>query len=165
MKTLRRRRQEGKTDYGKRVKLLKSEIPRLVVRRTNKHIIAQYTLSEDAKDKIVFGITSKALIKYGWPEEFRGSLKSISASYLTGFLIGKKIQKQKLKQPIIDFGMLRMQHKNKLFAFIKGIIDSGIEIPCKEEAFPEEERIKGKNLKEDFSKYFDKIKTKIETEK
>ena len=165
MKTQRRRRQEGKTDYGKRVKLLKSEKPRLVVRRTNRYIIAQYTLSEDAKDKIIFGINSKALLKYGWPEEFRGSLKSLSAAYLTGFLMGKKIQKQKLEQPIIDFGMLRMQHKNKLFAFIKGVIDSGIEISCKEEAFPEEERIKGKKLKKDFSKHFEKIKAKIETEK
>lgn len=165
MKTQRRRRQEGRTDYGKRVKLLKSEKPRLVVRRTNKYIIAQYTLSEDARDKIIFGITSKALLKYGWPEEFKGSLKSVSAAYLTGFLTGNKIQKQKLEQPIIDFGMLRMQHKNKLFAFIKGIIDSGIEISCKEEAFPEEERIEGKNLKEDFSKQFNKIKSKIESEK
>jgi len=165
MKTQRRRRQEGRTDYGKRVKLLKSEKPRLVVRRTNRYIIAQYTLSEDARDKIVFGITSKALLKYGWPEEFRGSLKSVSAAYLTGFLMGKQIQKQKLEQPIIDLGMLRMQHKNKLFSFIKGIIDSGIEISCKEEAFPEEERIEGKNLKEDFSKHFSKIKSKIESEK
>jgi len=165
MKTQRRRRQEGRTDYGKRVKLLKSEKPRLVVRRTNRYIIAQYTLSEDARDKIVFGITSKALLKYGWPEEFRGSLKSVSAAYLTGFLMGKHIQKQKLEQPIIDLGMLRMQHKNKLFSFIKGIIDSGIEISCKEEAFPEEERIEGKNLKEDFSKHFSKIKSKIESEK
>lgn len=165
MKTQRRRRQEGKTDYGRRIKLLKSEKPRLVVRRSNKYIIAQYTISEEAKDKILFGTTSKALMKYGWPEEFKGSLKSISATYLIGFLIGKKIQKQKLEQPIMDFGMLRMKHKNKPFAFIKGLIDSGIQIPCKEEAFPEEERIKGKKLKEDFSKYFDKIKTKIEAEK
>lgn len=165
MKTQRRRRQEGRTDYGKRVKLLKSEQPRLVVRRTNKYIITQYTVSEDAKDKIVFGINSKALLKYGWPEEFKGSLKSVSASYLTGFLMGKQIQKRKLEQPIVDFGMLRMQHKNKLFAVLKGLIDSGLGISCKEEAFPEEERIKGKSLKEDFSKYFDKIKTRIETEK
>ena len=41
MKVSKRRRIEAKTDYAKRIKLLKSEKPRLVFRRTNKYIIAQ----------------------------------------------------------------------------------------------------------------------------
>jgi large subunit ribosomal protein L18 len=36
-----RRRREGKTNYYKRLKLIRSGKPRLVVRRTNKYIIAQ----------------------------------------------------------------------------------------------------------------------------
>ena len=95
MKTLKRRRREGKTDYLKRLKLLKSEKPRIVFRKTNKYIIGQYVKSEEARDKVIFNVVSKELFKYKWPKEFQGSLKSISASYLTGYLIGKEIKKKK----------------------------------------------------------------------
>lgn len=162
MKVDKRRRRENKTDYGRRLKLLKSEMPRLVFRKTNKYITAQYVQSEEAQDKVVIGINSSALMQYGWPKEFEGSLKSITASYLTGFLIAKEIQKQKLETPIMDFGMIRMISKNKAFAFIKGVADAGVEVNCSEENFPEKDRIEGKNLKEDFSKTFKDIKSKID---
>ena len=162
MKTLKRRRKEFKTDYKKRMGLLKSGKPRIVFRRTNKYLIAQYVESEEAQDKILFGISSKNLVKFGWPKNFLGSLKSIPAAYLTGFLFGKTIKEKKLKDPIVDFGMLRMEYKTKVYAFLKGLIDSGINISCPEGAFPEAERIEGKNLKEDFSNEFKKIKEKIE---
>jgi large subunit ribosomal protein L18 len=161
-KVQKRRRRENKTDYLNRIRLLKNGAPRLVFRKTNSYLISQYVLSDEAKDKIVFGINSKALLKHGWPESFKGSLKSIPAAYLTGYLVGKKIIEEKLEKPIIDFGMARTIHKTKIFGFIKGMIDSGIEISCKEEAFPEEARIEGQNLKEDFSKYFKEVKSKID---
>jgi len=160
MKTLKRRRREQKTDYGKRIKLLKSGKPRLVFRRSNKYILVQYVTGKEAQDKIEFGVRSKDLLKHGWPKEAKGSLKSLPASYLTGYLIGKKIVLDKLKTPIIDFGMLRTQHKTKTYAFLKGVIDSGISIECKEETFPDEERIKGNHLKNKIP--FDEIKSKIE---
>jgi large subunit ribosomal protein L18 len=162
MKTLQRRRREGRTDYMKRFKLLKSSSPRIIFRKTNRYIIAQYVTSKEAQDKIEIGITSKDLKKFGWPAEFEGSLKSIPAAYLTGLLIGKEIIKKKLKTPIVDFGMTRVLSKNRGFAFLKGIVDAGVKIKCDEEQFPEEERIMGKNLKEDFSEKFNEIKSKIE---
>lgn len=158
----KRRRRESKTDYSKRMKLLKSESPRIVFRKTNRYIIGQYVTSDEAQDKIEIGITSKNLLSYGWPKEFEGSLKSLSASYLTGFLIGKEIMKKKLETPIVDFGMIRVIGKNKAFAFLKGVADAGIEINCPEESFPEEDRISGKHMKSDFSKTFKEIKLKIE---
>ncbi len=160
MKTQKRRRREHKTDYGKRIKLLKGGKPRIVFRRTNKYVIAQYVISEEAKDKIIFGVNSKDLLKYGWPENAKGSLKSITASYLTGYLIGKQIKDKKLKQPIIDFGMIRILYKTKVYGFLKGIIDAGLEIKCKEEAFPSEQRIKGEHMKNKIS--FEDIKNKID---
>jgi len=144
MKTIRKRRKQCKTDYKRRLNLLKSEKPRVVFRRTNKYVIAQYVESSEARDKIIFGLTSKDLLKYGFPEKMAGSLKSLGACYLTGYLIGKKIVKEKLVQPILDIGMTRALHKNRVYAFLKGLIDSGIKIGCKEEAFPDEERIKEK---------------------
>lgn len=162
MKTLKRRRREQKTDYGKRLNLLKSSSPRIVFRRTNKRVIAQYVISKESQDKIIIGISSKDLIKYGWPEEFRGSLKSLTASYLTGLLVGKRIIKEKLKTPVLDFGMQKTIYKSRVYAFIKGLVDSGVKIKCDEKTFPEESKIKGKNLKKDFSENFNKIKASIE---
>lgn len=162
MKTLKRRRLEGKTDYAKRIKLLKSEMPRIVFRKTNRYIIAQYATSREAQDKIEIGITSRNLKKFGWPEEMNGSLKSIPASYLTGLLAGKEIISKKLKTPVVDLGMIRAISKNKIFAFIKGLVDAGVKIKCDEENFPEEGRIEGKHMKKDFSKTFKEIKSKIE---
>ena len=107
-------------------------------------------------------MSSKQLLNYGWPKELAGSLKSTTAAYLTGFLMGKKILKDKLEKPIVDFGMARTIHKSNVYAMLKGIIDAGIGIECKEEAFPSEDRIQGKHLIEDFSKFFDKIKSSID---
>jgi len=165
MRTLKRRRKEGKTDYLKRLKLLKSDSPRVVFRKTNRYILAQYITSSEAQDKAEISIISKKLEKFGWPKEFEGSLKSVPAAYLTGMLLGKEIKKNKLETPIVDLGMIRALSKSKVFAFIKGLIDSGIEIKCDGKNFPEEERLSGKNLKKDFSKTFKEIKSKIEKEK
>ncbi len=163
MKVQKRRRRENKTDYLKRLKLLKSKSPRIIFRKTNKYIIAQYITSKEAKDKIELGLTSKKLEEYGWPDEFNGSLKSIPASYLTGLLIGKEIINKKLKMPVVDFGMIRVLSKNRTYAFLKGLIDAGVKINCPEENFPDEERISGKNMKKDFSNIFKEIKSKIES--
>ncbi len=162
LKTIKRRKKEAKTDYGKRIKLLKSKTPRVIFRKTNRYIIAQYVTSKEAQDKVEIGVTSRDLKKFGWPEEFEGSLKSVTASYLTGLLIGKEIIKKKLKTPIVDFGMTRAVRKNRAYAFLNGLIDAGVKIKCDKEFFPEEDRISGKHMKKDFSKTFTEIKSKIE---
>jgi len=160
MRVAKRRRREAKTNYAKRIKMLRGNSPRLVFRKTNKYVIAQYVASKQAQDKIELGVNSKVLLKYGWPKSAEGGLKSITASYLTGFLMGKKIRNKKI--PIIDFGMIRNLHKTKIYGFLKGLTDSGIKIKFneKKEIFPSEERIKGEHLKNKIS--FTEIKKKIE---
>lgn len=158
-KTQRRRRQERKTDYKKRLNLLKSGKPRVVVRITNQYVISQYVESDEAKDKVIFGLDSKDLMKYGWPQEAKGSLKSIPAAYLTGFLTGKEIEKRKLGTPILDVGMARMIKNSKIFAFIKGLIDAEIDIKCDEKHFPSKEKLGGEFLKNKVD--VQKIKTNI----
>jgi len=160
MRINKRRRRESKTDYLKRLKILKGNFPRIVFRKTNKYVFAQYVTSREAQDKIEFGIDSKKLLEYGWPKEASGSLKSITASYFLGLLTGEKIIEKKLKIPIIDFGMIRAVPKSKIYAFLKGLIDAGIKMKCKEEVFPGEERIKGKHMKNKI--LFERIKQNIE---
>lgn len=162
MKTQKRRRKEFKTDYGKRLELLKSQKPRLVLRKTNRYIIGQYITSKETQDKVEIGVNSRDLMRYGWPKDFENSLKSVPASYLAGYLIGKKIAKEKKETPIADFGMMRAIQKSKLYSFIKGIVDSGVKVPHDPKVFPDDARISGKNLKKDFSEFFGKIKSNIE---
>ena len=159
MKTVKQRRKQNKTDYLKRLKLLKSGKPRLVFRRTNKYVIAQYVVSKEAKDKVLFEVSSKNLLKFGWPENSK-SLKNLTACYLTGYLIGKQIINKKAETPIVDFGMLQTLHKTNVFGFLKGLKDSGIEINVKEEAFADDARIKGEHLKNKIP--FEEIKKKLE---
>ncbi len=157
---IKRRRAEGKTDYRKRIILLGGGKPRIVFRKTNRYIISQYVKSEGAKDKVLFGANSSELLNYGWPEKNKGSLKSLPACYLTGFLLGRKISDIKEKaEGVADFGLLRSIPKSRNYAFLKGVIDAGVAVNAGEEIFPNEERLKGKHMK--ISIELDKIKENI----
>ncbi|MBI2046787.1 50S ribosomal protein L18 [Candidatus Pacearchaeota archaeon] len=171
MRVKKKRRMQGKTDYRARIALLKSRKPRIAVRKTNRYIIAEYITSEDAQDRVLYYANSKELLNYGWPSEMQGSLKSLSACYLTGKLLAEKIKKKEGKkkekdiEAVLDIGLARNIPKSRIYAALKGIIDGGISISCKKEILPEEGRIKGAHLKKDVSKIFEKIKENIENEK
>jgi len=151
----KKRRRQNKTNYLKRRKLLESNKPRIVIRKTNKYILLQYIESDTAQDKVKYTITSKELMKHGWPKEAQGSLKSLPACYLTGLLFGKKIAKE--KPAILDTGLITSTKGSRLYAALKGIIDSGYKVKCKEEIFPKEDRIKNEKTKN----FFEDIKNKI----
>ncbi len=153
MKTIRRRRLEAKTDYKARLALLKSEKPRLVIRKTNKYIIAQIVVSEMAQDKIVAGMTSKVLLSKGAPAELAGSLKSLGAAYLTGYLLGKKVLSSGIKDAILDAGMNINVKNSRIYAALKGVVDAGIKVPHSEGVLPPMESIKSEKI----AKIFDKI--------
>jgi len=156
-KTIRKRRLKGKTDYRARLALLKSEKPRIVVRKTNKFIIAQLVETNVAQDSVIIGLSSKSLLSKGWPKEKSGSLKSLAACYLTGLLLGK-LAKEKVKEAVLDMGMYRNIQKSRLYSFLKGVSDSGLKIPHSKDVLPSEELIKqNKNT----SDIFDKVKSKI----
>lgn len=158
MKTVKKRRHEWKTDYKARFGLLKAKKERLVFRKTNRYIIGQIIKSEIAKDKTLFYVTSKILLDKGWPEDKKGSLKSLHASYLVGYLTGKEALKKGIKEAIFDIGMYRNVHKSRIYAFLKGAIDSGVKIKYDEETIPNEEYFK-KNEK--LNEIMEKIKKKF----
>lgn len=142
MKTIRRRRLEKKTDYKLRFGLLKSGKTRLVIRKTNKYLIAQIVSTEIAQDKVLIGMSTKDLLSNGWPKEKSGSLKSLPACYSLGFILGKEMKTKKISESILDLGMHRNIHKSRIYALVKGVIDAGISIPCSEEALPTEQDLK-----------------------
>ena len=140
-KTQRRRRRERKTDYKARLALLKADRPRLVVRKTNRYILAQIVKSDTAQDKVLIECSSKELLTKGWPKELAGSLKSLTAAYLTGYLLVKKM-KEKQGEFILDTGLNRNVKGSRLYAVLKGALDAGLKIAHKSEALPTDERIK-----------------------
>ena len=141
-RTTRRRRREGKTDYGARIKFLKSKKPRVVVRKTNRYIIGQIVVSEISQDNVVASVNSKELLDKGWPKNLKGSLKSLPACYLAGFLLGKK--SGEFKEGILDLGLQRNIKKSRLYSFLKGLVDSGFNINHIKEILPEEEDLNKK---------------------
>jgi large subunit ribosomal protein L18 len=158
LRTVKRRRKEGKTDYKLRKGLLSSKLPRIVVRRTNKYFICQVVESNEAQDKVVTGVTSRDLIKLGWDAKLNGSLKSIPAGYLTGLLLAKKIGEGKF---IMDLGMSRTIAGSRVFSVVKGLIDGGLKISADEKVFPNEERINGEHLRPEIKEMISKIRSKI----
>jgi large subunit ribosomal protein L18 len=155
LRTIKRRRKEGRTDYKARRILLSSEKPRIVVRLTNKYFIIQAVESHEAQDKVLATITSKELLKNGWDKKKSGSLKSIPAGYLTGLLMAKKLKKGSF---IIDLGMARTLSGGRVFSVVKGLIDGGLDIPAKKSVFPSEERLSGEHMGDDIKTMIQKVK-------
>jgi len=144
-----RRRKEGRTDYKKRLELLKSKKPRLVVRRSHNNYSVQLIKYEKNGDQVIESAHSKELGKHGW--KLHGG--NIQSAYLTGLLLGVKA-KNKVKEAILDIGMITPVHGSGVFAALKGVIDAGIHVPHEATALPSENRIKG----EDKQKYLSSIK-------
>jgi len=144
----KRRKLEGKTDYKARIALLKSNKPRVVFRKSNRYVIGQFIKSKEARDTIIVGVNSKQLMGYGWSKDAVGSLKSIPACYLTGFLLGKKVlDKDKETDTIFDTGLLRSLKKSKIYAFLKGVKDSGLNVKSGKDIFPDEKKLQGEFMK------------------
>ncbi len=155
----KRRRRENKTDYSLRLRILKQGTGRVVFRKTNRKIIGQYVESNDSKDHVIAGFNSQKLLKLGWPKEKSGSLKSLSAAYLSGLALGKMMIKKSKKSAIFDLGLQRNTAKSRAYAFLKGVIDAGVSIPADKSVFPEEIKIKGEKLglKDVFAKTMENI--------
>lgn len=135
MKIKYKRRRKKKTDYKARLAFLKSGLPRLVVRKTNRYIIAHVVESKEAQDYTLAYVNSKELKKFGWPLSF----KNLAASYLTGFLLAKKFIKKYGKQDqklILDIGLQRSTKGSRIYACVQGMLEGGVEVLCKKEMLP-----------------------------
>jgi len=136
-----RRRREGRTDYKKRLALLKFG-DRLVARKTSSRIIAQ-VVSFDAKgDRIISMATSKDIEKAGLP-----FMKSLPAAYLTGYKAAKEAVKKGVKKAVLDIGRRTPVKASFAFAVLKGAIDGGLDIPHDEVVF-DNDRFMGKHIAE-----------------
>ncbi len=158
-----RRRREGKTNYKRRLKLLLSKKPRLVVRKSLKYIRAQIIEFDKKGDKTLVSAFSRELKKLGW----KFACDNLPAAYLTGLLVGKRALEKGINEVILDMGLYPSTKGSRIYACVKGALDAGLKIPCSEEVLPSEERIKGMHIANYLEKFkdlpeeFEKIKEKI----
>ena len=141
---LHRRRREGVTDYRARRKAITSSVPLLVVRVSNKNVLAQFVRPKVQGDSVLASIHSRRLLKVGW----RGSLKSTPACYLLGFMAGKEALNKGVKEAVIYNGLAPFVSGARVAAFAKGAVDAGVSIPIGEEVLPSEDRVTGKAIAE-----------------
>ncbi len=137
-----KRKRLGVTNYKKRLVLLLANKPRLVIRKSLKHINVQIVEYKDKGDIILASANTKELSKYNW----KYATKNIPSSYLVGLLIGRRANKKNIKESVLDIGLQRPIKKGKLYAVLKGALDSGLNISHNKNILPEESRIKGEHI-------------------
>ena len=164
-----KRRREGKTDYYARKRLItqaknKYNAPkyRLVVRFTNRDIIAQIVSSEVGGDKVFSAAYAHELKAYG----IEHGLTNWAAAYTTGLLLARRtLKKLELDEDFVgteeangeynlieaveidgesrrpfkvflDVGLARTSTGARVFGAMKGASDGGLLIPHSENRFP-----------------------------
>jgi len=162
-----RRRKEGKTNYRLRRSLVLSMMPRLSVRKTLRHIIIQFFEAKSTYDDVIISAHSRELTKiFGW----QGSCKNIPAAYLTGLLCGYRAKEKGIETAVLDIGLQSPSRGARVFASLKGVIDSGVTVPHNENILPDESRLCGQHIvnyanqlslnKEDYQQKFSKYLSK-----
>lgn len=139
-----RRKREGKTNYKKRLELLKSGLDRLVIIPSNKHITIQVLEYNDDGDLVRASAHSKELEKFGWKQ----STGNTPSAYLTGLLCGLRGKNNGIKKAILDIGLRPSIRGSRIYAGLKGFIDSGLTVPFDKDMLPDEERVKGVHISE-----------------
>jgi large subunit ribosomal protein L18 len=139
-----RRRREGKTNYHARFRLLLSRKPRLVVRKSNRNTTIQLIVSEQKGDRTLLTVNSKELGKYGYSHH----AGNLPAAYLTGLLFGKRMLSIGYDEAIMDIGLHASTKGGRIYSALKGVVDAGVHVPHNPEILPDEERIRGDNIKE-----------------
>ena len=137
-----RRRREGRTDYKLRRALVRSGTPRAVVRLTNNYVLVQVAEAEAKGDVVKASASSKELSKLGW----KGGAGNLPAAYLTGLLAARRAVAHGVKEAVLDIGLRGPTKGSKIFAALKGLADSGLNVPHSDDRLPPMERINGSHI-------------------
>lgn len=142
-----RRRRDALTNYAKRLALVKSGKPRMVVRKSLKRVTVQFVNFADVGDNVLARADSSELKAFGWVPS-----SSTPSAYLVGLLAGKRAQKNGVKEFVLDIGLSAASKSAVPFASAKGAVDSGLKSGFA--AVVDESRIRGEHI----AKYAEKIK-------
>ncbi|MEM0149569.1 MAG: 50S ribosomal protein L18 [Candidatus Micrarchaeaceae archaeon] len=138
---IRKRRKLSLTNYKKRVAMLKSGLPRLVVRKSGRSITLQIIRYEPDGDIVVMSANSRMLKQFGWEPR-----SNIPTAYLTGLLLARKSSNLNISEIILDIGLYRPIKGSVIFAAAKGAQDGGLKLKGSFEA--DSKRISGMHIAE-----------------
>lgn len=144
-----RRLRQGFTNYSKRKHLIATQIPRIVVRKSNRYVAASIVKNMPKGDVTLCTVTSKELVKVGWKLSFTNSM----AFYLTGIIFAQKAKKKGVDRAILDMGLYSNTKGCNIYALCKGASEVGLTINVAKEVIPSGDRISGKVI----SSYYNKI--------
>lgn len=139
---IQRRRRSGLTDYHSRRRAIASQGTLLVVRVSDKNVSSQFLRPRVQGDQVIASAHSKELTKLGW----KGSPKSTPACYMLGLLAGKKAVAKGVKYAVLYTGVTPFVRGSRTAAFVKGVMEAGVNVPFGEKALPGEERLSGKAI-------------------
>jgi len=139
-----KRRRAGSTDYALRTKLLRSKLPQLVVRASNKYVYAQVIRPTTSGDRVLTSASSKELATFGWTF----GPASIPASYLVGYLAGIRAVSRGIPSAILNMGLTTPTKGNRAFAVIGGAVEAGLKVPRQDDIMPSKERLYGHHIAE-----------------
>ncbi len=152
-----RRRREKKTNYSRRLALVRGGTRRVVVRKTNKYVYLQVIEFDRNGDNVIAQANSRELEKLGW----KRAKRNIPSAYLAGLLCGARAKKRNVGECILDIGFHTAVHGGICFAALKGVIDAGVKVPFEQDALPKDERIFGSHMDRALKQDVEKIKTEI----
>ena len=155
-----KRRRELRTDYKKRLALLKSGKARFVVRKSSNSAIAEVVVYRPEGDMVKASFTSSSLRKLGW----KGHSGNLPSAYLAGYACAKKALRQGVKQAVLDIGLISPVHGSVPFAALKGALDAGLAVPADAGVFPSQERCMGRHISDETARNFSEVKSAIERE-
>jgi large subunit ribosomal protein L18 len=139
--TLKRIRQH-KTNYRKRSAILIGRRPFITSKISNQNISAQTLQPTLTGDVVIASAHSRELIQYGW----KGSMNNMPACYLTGLLLGRKSMEKGSANAVLYTG--NDAFTTRVAACLKGLVDSGFNIPVSKESLPDKDRVSGKHIAE-----------------
>ncbi len=86
--------------------------------------------------------SSRELVKMGW----KGGTGNLPAAYLTGELAGRRAIASGVKEALLDIGLKSSSKGSKLYAVLKGLVDSGLDVPHSPDNLPPEDRLAGTHV-------------------
>jgi large subunit ribosomal protein L18 len=126
------------------LRLLKSGKPRLVARKSNKHVRAQLVTTGPQGDDTLASAHSDELAEYGW----EAPTGNMPAAHLTGLLAGLRAVAAGVEEAVLDIGLHSPTPGNKVFAVQEGAIDAGLDIPHNDDVLAEWPRTRGEHIAE-----------------
>jgi len=135
-----KRRRLNLTNYRKRLALLKSAMPRFVVRKTNRSIIVQLVQFTPTFDKTLVSANSVELKSIGWHPR-----ANLPTAYLTSLLCAERAKAAKIEHAVLDIGLQTASKGAFVFSALKGALDGGLKIPAGAIEI-DETRISGKHI-------------------